>query len=155
MEYVPEVLWSYRTTIRTPTSETPFSLTYGMEAVIPAEVGSPSFRVSHYNPRLNEEGIVLHLDLLQERREDAKVAWATYQRQVAKYFDKNVKLRTFKVGDWVLRKTKLMTRDPVEGKFAAKWEGPYRVVSCHKKMGLSSNNEGRKASAKGVECRAS
>ena len=28
------VLWSYRTTIRTATQETPFSLVYGMEAVI-------------------------------------------------------------------------------------------------------------------------
>jgi len=32
VEYVPEVLWSYRTTKRTPTGETPFSLTYGTEA---------------------------------------------------------------------------------------------------------------------------
>jgi hypothetical protein len=42
-EYVPEALWAYRTTTRTPTGATPFSLTYGTEAVIPAEVGSPSF----------------------------------------------------------------------------------------------------------------
>jgi hypothetical protein len=27
---------------------------------------------------LNEKGIVLHLDLLQERREDARVAWMAY-----------------------------------------------------------------------------
>jgi hypothetical protein len=50
VDYVPEVLWAYRTTTRTPTGATPFALTYGTEAVIPAEVGSPSFRVSHYNP---------------------------------------------------------------------------------------------------------
>jgi hypothetical protein len=55
VEYLPEVLWSYRTTVRTATGETPFALTYGMEAVIPVEVGSPSFRVAHYNPGLNEE----------------------------------------------------------------------------------------------------
>jgi hypothetical protein len=35
--------------------ETQFSLTYGTEAVIPAEVGSPSFRVAYYNPGLNDE----------------------------------------------------------------------------------------------------
>jgi hypothetical protein len=50
VEYIPEVLWSYRTTARTPTGETPFSLNYGTKAVIPAEVGSPSFRVAYYNP---------------------------------------------------------------------------------------------------------
>jgi transposase InsO family protein len=38
-EYIPEVLWAYLTTTRTPTGATPFSLAYGSEAVIPAEVG--------------------------------------------------------------------------------------------------------------------
>ena len=36
---LPSVLWVYRTTTRTPTKETPFRLTYGHEAVIPALVG--------------------------------------------------------------------------------------------------------------------
>jgi len=46
-EYVPEVLWAYHTTTRTPTGAIPFSLTFGSEVVIPAEVGSPSFWVSY------------------------------------------------------------------------------------------------------------
>jgi hypothetical protein len=54
-----------------PTGETPFSLTFGTEAVIHVEVGLLSYRVKHYNPRLNNEGIRLHLDLLQERRDKA------------------------------------------------------------------------------------
>jgi hypothetical protein len=53
-EYVPEVLWAYRTTTCTPTGATPFSLTFDSEAVILAEVGSPSFWGSHYNPGLND-----------------------------------------------------------------------------------------------------
>jgi hypothetical protein len=77
-EYVPEVLWAYRITTRTPTGATPFSLTYGTEAVIPTEVGSPSFQVSHYNSGLNDEGIKLNLELLQERRDEAQVTWAAY-----------------------------------------------------------------------------
>ena len=32
---LPGVLWAYRTTVRTPTGETPFKLAYGSEAVIP------------------------------------------------------------------------------------------------------------------------
>jgi hypothetical protein len=28
IEYIPEVLWWYQTTSKTPTGETPFSLTY-------------------------------------------------------------------------------------------------------------------------------
>jgi len=33
---LPGVLWTYRTTVRTPTGETPFKLAYGSEAVVPA-----------------------------------------------------------------------------------------------------------------------
>ena len=39
-------LWAYRTSIRTPTGATPFSLTYGAEAILPLEVEIPSLRVS-------------------------------------------------------------------------------------------------------------
>ncbi|KAL2227023.1 UNVERIFIED_CONTAM: Retrovirus-related Pol polyprotein from transposon [Sesamum indicum] len=39
---LPGVLWAYRTTPRTSTGETPFSLVYGSEAVIPAEIGEES-----------------------------------------------------------------------------------------------------------------
>jgi hypothetical protein len=117
VEFVPEVLWSYHTTIRTPTGETPFSLTFGTEAVITAEVGSSSFRVSHYNLGLNDEGISLHLDLLQEKREEAQ---ATYQQQATHYFNKKVNPRNVKIRDWVIRKMSLATKDPVERKFAPK-----------------------------------
>ncbi|XP_059436575.1 uncharacterized protein LOC132169575 [Corylus avellana] len=68
-ENLPEVLWAYRTTRRTPTEETPFALAYGTEAVIPAEVGSGSFRVDTFNPNFNDEGLKLHLDLLQEKQD--------------------------------------------------------------------------------------
>jgi hypothetical protein len=133
MEYVPEVLLSYQTTTRTLTGVTPISLTYGTDAVISIEVGSPSFRVSHYNPGLNDEGINLHLDLLQEQREEAQITWATYQGRVAQYYNKMMNPRKFQIGDWVMRKVNLITKDLLEGKLTAKWEGPYWVVKCHDK----------------------
>ena len=42
------ILWAYRTTVRTPTWETPFKLAYGSEAVIPVEVHMTSHRVKKY-----------------------------------------------------------------------------------------------------------
>lgn len=68
MEFLYEVLWSYRMTTQTPTGETSFSLAFGFEAVISVEVGFVSFRVKHYNSGLNEEGLKLSLDLLQEKK---------------------------------------------------------------------------------------
>ncbi|XP_062151978.1 uncharacterized protein LOC133860372 [Alnus glutinosa] len=108
VESVPEVFWSYRTTKRTPADETPFSLTYGTEAVILAEVGSPSFRVAYYNPELNDENAKLHLNLLQEKRDDAQVTWAAYQNRIARYFNKLVVPKKFQLGDWILRKEILL-----------------------------------------------
>ena len=39
VEYLPEELWAYRTTHKSATHETPFALTFGIEAVDPVEVG--------------------------------------------------------------------------------------------------------------------
>ena len=41
-EELQKVLWAYRTTSRTSTKETPFSRAYGVEALIPVEIGVPS-----------------------------------------------------------------------------------------------------------------
>ena len=43
-EELPNILWAYRITTRTPTKKTPFKLTYGTEAVIPVKVGVASIR---------------------------------------------------------------------------------------------------------------
>ena len=43
-EELPNVLWAYRTTARTPRGETPFKLTYDTEVIILIEVGITSIR---------------------------------------------------------------------------------------------------------------
>ena len=62
------VLWAYRTTVRTPTKETPLKLAYGSEAVIPAEVHMASHRVNKYQDKDNDEQLCLNLDLIEEVR---------------------------------------------------------------------------------------
>ena len=42
VEDLPQVLWTYRATPRRSTGETPFSMTYETEAVIPLESGFPT-----------------------------------------------------------------------------------------------------------------
>ena len=46
VEELPRVLWAYRTTDRKPTGVSPFALTYGMEAVVPIEIGLPTIQTS-------------------------------------------------------------------------------------------------------------
>ena len=55
VEELPHVLWTYRTTPRRSTGETLFSMTYGVEAIIPLETGFPMSRTSSFNPRDNDK----------------------------------------------------------------------------------------------------
>ncbi|KAG9449459.1 hypothetical protein H6P81_009424 [Aristolochia fimbriata] len=45
-EKLPEALWAYRMSVRTPTQSTLYSLVYGTEAVLPLEVQLPSLRIA-------------------------------------------------------------------------------------------------------------
>ena len=45
-EKLPFALWAYRTSFRIYTGATPYSLVYGMEAVLPVEIEMGSLRVS-------------------------------------------------------------------------------------------------------------
>ena len=45
--------------VRTPKGETPFRLTYGSEAIIPAEVGLTNYGVHNHDESKNDEAIHL------------------------------------------------------------------------------------------------
>ena len=67
VEYLPEVLWGYRTMGRSATQETPFALAFGTEAVAPVEVGLKSPRIELASVEHNDEALRLNLDLLDEK----------------------------------------------------------------------------------------
>ncbi|GJU73916.1 reverse transcriptase domain-containing protein [Tanacetum coccineum] len=73
VEELPNVLWAHRTTPKTSNGETPFSLAYGTEAVIPTKIGIPTRRVIKESDEWNEEALGLNLNLLEERREIAAI----------------------------------------------------------------------------------
>uniref|UniRef100_A0A2N9ESH3 Uncharacterized protein n=1 Tax=Fagus sylvatica TaxID=28930 RepID=A0A2N9ESH3_FAGSY len=85
VEELPSVLWAYRTTVRTPTKETPFKLTYGTKAVIPVEIGLTTLRTTFHKEGENEGQLRLNLDLLDEAREKAAQRIALYQGKMARY----------------------------------------------------------------------
>ena len=117
---LPYALWGYRTTERVSTGATSFSLTYGMEAVLPVELEIPSLRVIMEN-RVNEvdwiEARYVELALLDERRLKAAYHQQGYQKKVAKTFNQRVKPRGIRVEDLVLKEIREPARDP-RGKFA-------------------------------------
>ena len=78
-EELSNILWAYRTTPRRFTRETPFSLTYGTEVVISAEVNLCSAGVVGFVPTQNDRLLVECLDLLEEYREAVTIRLAKYQ----------------------------------------------------------------------------
>jgi len=64
-----EVLWAYRCTPQSTTQETPYSLTYGVDAMIPIEIGDTSLRRQFFDVHLNNESMLINLDLLPELRD--------------------------------------------------------------------------------------
>ncbi|XP_017217112.1 uncharacterized protein LOC108194669 [Daucus carota subsp. sativus] len=126
-EELPNVMWSYNTTPRTTTEESPFNLTYGCEAMILVELGAGSFRRDNFNPEVNEVNHRLHLDMLEETRSGAQLRIASYQQRVERHYNTKVKARPFQVGDLVLRRVMPNTKVASHGVFGANWEGPYKV----------------------------
>ena len=129
---LPGVLWAYRTIVRTPMGETPFKLAYGSEAVIPAEVNMANHRVMMYQDKDNTEQLRLNLDLIDEVRMDAEHRTSKYKSLMTGQYDAMVKPKRFNIGDLVLKKVSLATKDPTHGKLGPNWEGPYRVINCKK-----------------------
>ena len=129
VEELSHVLWTYRTTPRKSTGETPFSMTYGAEVVIPLENGFPTMKTSTFTSDGNDELLKKNLDLVEERRENAMVQLAYYQHKLKQGYDMNVKLRSSAPGDLVLRKVLENTKNPTWGKLGPNWEGPYCITS--------------------------
>uniref|UniRef100_A0A2N9FYE4 Reverse transcriptase n=1 Tax=Fagus sylvatica TaxID=28930 RepID=A0A2N9FYE4_FAGSY len=121
-----------RTTVRIPTGETPFRMTFGSEAVVPVEIGLTTFRTSTYDEQENEEQLRLNLDLIDEVRETAETRVKRYQERMARHYNSRVKPRQLSVGDLVLRKVTLATKNPSEGKLGPNWEGPYKVIEIRR-----------------------
>ena len=57
-------------------------MTYGVEAVIPLEIGFPMSRTSSFNLKDNDEQLTKSLDLIEEKREKAMVQLAHYQQKL-------------------------------------------------------------------------
>ncbi|GJW25875.1 reverse transcriptase domain-containing protein [Tanacetum coccineum] len=108
MEEISHVLWAHRTKVKSSTRDTPFSLTYETEAVIPAEIGMPTFRTAEVDVAKNDEALEINLELLEEKREQAAIREVKSKRQMEKYYNTKVRNTSFKPGDWVYRSNEAM-----------------------------------------------
>nr|GEU73309.1 reverse transcriptase domain-containing protein [Tanacetum cinerariifolium] len=82
VEKISHVLWAHRTMIKSSNKETPFSLTYGAEAVIPAKIGMPTLRTTKVDMVKNNKALELAWiswrkrgSKLQYKKQEAKPKW--------------------------------------------------------------------------------
>ena len=116
VDELPHVLWTYHTTPRRSTGETPFSMTYGLKAVIPFESGFPTLRTDQFNVEKNNHLLLNSLDVVEERGEVTMVKMAYYQQKLKQRYDKGVRARPLAPGDLVLRKVVGTAKNPTWGK---------------------------------------
>ncbi|XP_070005925.1 uncharacterized protein [Nicotiana sylvestris] len=115
-ELLLEGLWAYHTMPKTSMGETPYSLVYGTNIVIPVEVGEPSLRYSNESGPSNDKSRLQDLDEVEERRYMAHIRMVAQKQQGERYYNKKAKVRPFKVGDYVLKAKTQVAKDPNEGK---------------------------------------
>ena len=127
VEYLPEVLWAYRTTSKSTTQETPFALVFGTEVVDLIEVELKSLRIELENIEHYEDTLRLNLDLLEEKCEQVLKRMEDYHRKTTRYYDQRVKPMSYKQDDLVLKNLLPARKDPSHGKLGPNWEGPYII----------------------------
>nr|GEV05899.1 reverse transcriptase domain-containing protein [Tanacetum cinerariifolium] len=129
VEEVSHVLWAHRTMIKSSNEETPFSLTYGAEAVIQAEIGMPTLRTAEVDMVKNNEALGISLDILEEKREQVAIQEARNKAKMEVYYNARVQSTSFRLGDFVYQNNEASHAKDGD-KLGPKWEGPYEVTEA-------------------------
>jgi hypothetical protein len=81
--------------------------------------------VEQYDEAVSEDSRRVDIDGLEEARRTALVQLARYLEFIRRYDDRNIKERSFNVGDLVLRRIR-----NTEGlhKLSSPWEGPFLIA---------------------------
>lgn len=85
-------------------------MAYRVEAVFLVEISIPTSRVTRYEEGRNTEQMSLELNLLEVKHMDAQLRLITYQAKTARYYNRKVKHKRFRIGDRFLRGITLNTK---------------------------------------------
>ena len=99
-----EALWAYRTSKRDATGVSPYSLTYGHDAVFSMVVVVPSLRVfrqNGLNPQEYSEAMMMELEALDGKILQALDHIMIQKKKVARAYNKRVKRKSFEEGELI------------------------------------------------------
>jgi transposase InsO family protein len=121
---LPNALWGLRTQPTKPMGQSPYFLVYGSEAILPVDVMWDSPAVEQYDEGISEDSRRVDIDGLEEARCATLVQSARYLEGIRCYHDRNVKERSFNVGDLVHR---IQNTEGLH-KLSSPWEGLFTVA---------------------------
>lgn len=129
--HLSAALWAYRTSFKTSLGFTPFHLVFGQEALLPIEVELASLRVLATGIETTQcekaKSRILDLQRLELDREKAVEHYAREAERRRLQFNDKVTNKGIGKGALVLRYDNRFDYRH-DGKFLAKWQGPYLVT---------------------------
>uniref|UniRef100_A0A2N9HCQ8 Integrase catalytic domain-containing protein n=1 Tax=Fagus sylvatica TaxID=28930 RepID=A0A2N9HCQ8_FAGSY len=135
--HLADVLWAYRSSPKTATGFTPFSLVYGTDTISPTELVVPSPRVMQgseleTDANMCAEARMADLEGLDEARDLAKAKSQRNYQKMANVYGKALRVRIFAEGQMVLKAAEFVRRNlPSPSKFSPNWDGPYIIREAH------------------------
>jgi len=125
MKELPAVVWGLRTQASRNTGVSPYFMVYGTEAVLPSDVAFRSPRVENFDQSSADIARELEINGMEEKRLISCLRTTKYLEAIRRYHNRNVKDRSFVVGDLVL---KWKTTQEGMHKLSTPWEGPFVVA---------------------------
>jgi hypothetical protein len=130
-EKLPDALWAYRTTYKTPIGMTPYQLVYGKTCHLLVELEYKShWAIKKWRMDLPTTGIKRQMQMgeLKEWREKAYHNARMYKERTKRWHDKRIKKKSFETGDKVLLFNSLFKLFG-RGKLRSKWDGPFTILN--------------------------
>jgi hypothetical protein len=119
---LPNALWGLRTQPTKSTRQSPYFLVYGSEAILPTDVMWESPAVEQYDEGISEYSRRVDIDGIEEAHCATLIQSARYLEGIRRYHDRNVKERSFNVGDLV--PCRIQNTEGLH-KLSSPWEGPF------------------------------
>ena len=126
-EFLPSILFAYRTSPQATTGDSPFYLLYGREPCLPVDVNLLPPQTDKLSTSIAEHRARI-VSQLEEAQQLAKTNTERTQQQMKARYDLKSKPDSYKIGQHVWVYTP-KTRKGLSKKLLHRWHGPYRIVN--------------------------